>query len=239
MLPLSIRLIRAAPLDWLWFPFWRLYTATGRERCEYVDMRSGAEGLPYRTLQGRSVPCVDGLPPQPANCARLVFVSDTHGKHEWVDVPSGDVLFHAGDITIGWHNRFCCCRTSAALRSFDAWLGSLPHRHKVVIGGNHDVPLEQLGSITAAATSPFANATYLENSGATLQLPGGRSLRVWGTPWSAPGNSANQAFRVRSASKLDDAPSNVDVLLAHSELPADLLQRVAPQGKYNSNATTP
>ena len=231
MLPLTVRLIKMAPLDWLWYPFFRLLTATGRERCEYVDMRSGADGLPYKATQGSPTVCtVDSLPPQPANCARLVFVSDTHGKHEWVDVPSGDALFHAGDITIGWHNRFCCCRSAAALRSFDAWLGSLPHRHKVVIGGNHDAPLEQLVADTAPGSRPFANATYLENSGVTLQLPGGRSLRVWGTPWSAPGSSANQAFRVRSAGQRNlDAPPGVDVLLSHSELPKDLLQRVAPR----------
>jgi len=29
------------------------------------------------------------------------------------------------------------------IRDFDAWLGELPHKHKIVICGNHDLSFEE------------------------------------------------------------------------------------------------
>ena len=233
MFGLPLRLLRCAPLDAFWFPFWRLCTKNGRQRCEYVDM-SVAE-RPPRSIVYQA----DGLPTKPPNCARIVLLSDTHSKHDWIDVPNGDILCHTGDITVGWQNRRCCCRPLATLRALDEWLGTLPHRHKVVIGGNHDAALEALvaqgmsvsgsaGGGQREAARPFQNATYLENSGKILQLHDGKTLHVWGTPWSSPGNSANQAFRVRSANMIDP-PAGVDLLLSHSKLSTEVLERVAPR----------
>ena len=41
----------------------------------------------------------DGSLPKPPNHVRFVCISDTHGKHRQINVPDGDVLLHAGDIT--------------------------------------------------------------------------------------------------------------------------------------------
>ena len=233
MCSLPLRLLRALPLEMFWFPFWRLCTNDGSQRCEYVDMS-------VTEMQPRSTRCaVEGLPPKPPGCARLVLLSDTHGKHDWVDVPNGDVLCHTGDITVGWQNRWCTCRSLAALRAFDTWLGDLPHRHKVVIGGNHDSVLEELvsqgisvtgqvGGSQWGAARPFENAIYLENSGIVLQMADGKTLHVWGTPWSSPGRSANQAYRARSANMINPS-AGVDLLLSHSKLPREVLERVAPR----------
>lgn len=60
---------------------------------------------------------------------RLVALSDTH-THK-IDVPSGDVLIHAGDLT----NTGSVAELNKALM----WLGSLPHRRKIVVPGNHDL----------------------------------------------------------------------------------------------------
>lgn len=64
---------------------------------------------------------------------RIVCISDTHNSTPQ-HVPDGDVLLHAGDLT--------------RKGSFDElqtqldWIASLPHRHKVVIAGNHDLLLD-------------------------------------------------------------------------------------------------
>ena len=62
---------------------------------------------------------------------RLVCISDTHSLHRRIpEIPDGDVLIHAGD-----------CLGAGTLDDvvhLDNWLGSLPHRHKIVIAGNHD-----------------------------------------------------------------------------------------------------
>jgi len=61
---------------------------------------------------------------------RIVALADTHGLHRQIIVPPGDLLIHAGDLTR--HGEV------DELRDFNVWLGALPHRHKLVIAGNHD-----------------------------------------------------------------------------------------------------
>lgn len=67
----------------------------------------------------------------------IVAFSDTHGLHAEMDhaIPEGDVLIHAGD--------FCRGGMMDEVRQFAAWLGKLPHRHKLVTPGNHDRPVEE------------------------------------------------------------------------------------------------
>ena len=61
---------------------------------------------------------------------KLVCISDTHRMYKRINVPKGDVFIHAGDIEI-----YNCL---SELRDFNKWLDSLPHKHKIVIAGNHD-----------------------------------------------------------------------------------------------------
>lgn len=69
---------------------------------------------------------------------RLTFalLSDTHGLHARMDhpVPEADVLIHAGD--------FCGRGRDSEVRDFASWMGAMPHRHKLVVPGNHDRPVE-------------------------------------------------------------------------------------------------
>lgn len=91
-------------------------------------------------LEGtRSVRRLSAMPERPDGCTRIVFVSDTHAQFGELKLPDGDVLVHTGDIT------FCARGGLKTLREFNTQLASLPHRHKIVIGGNHDKRLEQLG----------------------------------------------------------------------------------------------
>jgi len=30
---------------------------------------------------------------------KIIFISDTHGLHEELDLPNGDILIHGGDIS--------------------------------------------------------------------------------------------------------------------------------------------
>ncbi|GFS02309.1 metallophosphoesterase domain-containing protein 1 [Elysia marginata] len=72
----------------------------------------------------------------PEDKIRFVFLSDTHSQVEKLTgfVPPGDVVVHAGDFTqIG---------LPGAIQKFDTFLGSLPHKRKVVIAGNHDLTLD-------------------------------------------------------------------------------------------------
>mmetsp|Transcript_23158 Transcript_23158/g.38971 ORF Transcript_23158/g.38971 Transcript_23158/m.38971 type:complete len:206 (-) Transcript_23158:98-715(-) len=61
---------------------------------------------------------------------RVVCVSDTHGRHADIKVPDGDILIHAGDFT-----HFGKKKDVIAVNE---WLGTLPHKHKIVVNGNHE-----------------------------------------------------------------------------------------------------
>lgn len=65
------------------------------------------------------------IPARRAGTARVAFVSDTHGRHRTLRVPSCDVLCHCGDIMFmgGRFSRSFCEDQYAA---FDAWMVA-PH----------------------------------------------------------------------------------------------------------------
>lgn len=69
------------------------------------------------------------LPPPDAHPIRIVCISDTHSL-EPEDIPYGDLLIHAGDLTNDGSIR--------EIQSAVNWLLTLPHPQKVVICGNHD-----------------------------------------------------------------------------------------------------
>lgn len=66
---------------------------------------------------------------------RFVAISDTHNCHADLEIPPGDVLVHAGDLTVGG--------TVKEVEDFNRWLGTLPHKHKIVIAGNHDFAFDE------------------------------------------------------------------------------------------------
>ena len=65
---------------------------------------------------------------------RIVFISDTHGAHDRIDLPEADVLVHCGDFT----NR----GRSEEISVFNEWLGRQNHDVKIVVPGNHDLAFE-------------------------------------------------------------------------------------------------
>lgn len=98
---------------------------------------------------------------------RIVCLSDTHCKQGLVNVPDGDVLVHAGDFT----------NTGSLLEVelFGLWLQGLPHRHKVVIAGNHDWAFQRQ---PARARHALSGCHYLQDSGVEID-----GVKFWGAPW--------------------------------------------------------
>lgn len=128
-------------------------------------------------------------------------MADTHGRHAQLAVPEGDVLIHAGDLSLRG--------TLPQLEQVADWLRSLPHQHKVVIAGNHDFALQEK---PAAARALFHGLTYLEDAEVTLA-----GLRIWGSPWQPWFH--DWAFNLRRGAAIDEKwkliPEGVDVLVTH------------------------
>lgn len=59
-------------------------------------------------------------------------ISDTHGKHRKLTIPTCDILIHAGDA--------CQDGNQEQLDDFFLWFANQPARHKIFISGNHDLP---------------------------------------------------------------------------------------------------
>ena len=133
---------------------------------------------------------------------RLILLSDTHGFHDDLSVPEGDILIHAGDITMSG--------TLSEIELFDHFLSQQPHRHKIVIAGNHDACFE---SSPQEARELIKHAVYLQDAG--IEIDG---VTFWGTPWQPW--FMDMAFNVPSnidrRARWNLIPSDTQVLITHT-----------------------
>jgi hypothetical protein len=133
---------------------------------------------------------------------RIVAVADTHLHTDDLVIPAGDVFVHAGDL--------CRRGTVDELVLAAAWIRGLPHRHKVVIAGNHDWAFARAPEKARELLGP--NVIYLEDAGATID-----GLRFWGSPWQP--EFAGWAFNLPRgaplAEKWASIPEGLDVLVSH------------------------
>lgn len=131
----------------------------------------------------------------------IVAISDTHGLHHLLDIPPGDVLIHSGDLS--WTGDL------SEVAEFNAFLGTLPHRHKIVVAGNHDLCFEQQ---PAAARALMTNAIYLEDEAVTIE-----GLKFYGSPWQPRfldwAFNLNRGPEIRA--KWELIPPDTDVLITH------------------------
>ena len=132
---------------------------------------------------------------------RIVCISDTHNLTETIPVPDGDLLLHAGDLTMAGSAR--------EIERAQRWLAGLPHRRKVVIAGNHDFLFEREPH---AARSLMQAVTYLQD-----ELVDVDGLKIWGSPWQPW--FYDWAFNLRRGpeirAKWDLIPQGIDILLTH------------------------
>lgn len=143
----------------------------------------------------------------------MAVLSDTHGRHREVKIPDADLLVHCGDLA----------SHAAAVIDFNAWLGTLPHRWKIIVAGNHD---EVFQYEPERARALITNAVYLEDSETTVA-----GLRIYGSPWQPEFNGwhfnlpRGEALRA----KWDLIPGGgvIDILVTHGP-PHGVLDEVSP-----------
>jgi Icc-related predicted phosphoesterase len=146
---------------------------------------------------------------------RLVLISDTHGLGRPF-IPDGDILIHAGDLTM--------MGRTYQIEDVGNWLRSLPHKHKIVIAGNHDWLFER--SRFDAVNALGRGIIYLENSSVTVE-----GLKFYGSPVTPWFN--DWAFNIRGSTAIrpfwDAIPSDTDVLITHGP-PIGVLDQVSSLG---------
>lgn len=148
---------------------------------------------------------------------RVVCISDTHLAHlppTRIDVPDGDILVHAGDATYRG--------TRPEVEEFAEWFGSLPHKHKVFVPGNHDWAFEDYPLMALELMPPCY--ILMGHAHRTVEIEG---LKFWGSPYQP--EFCNWAFNVPRGPLLRKhwatIPDGIDVLVTHSP-PMGILDRV-------------
>lgn len=133
---------------------------------------------------------------------RFVVISDTHGYHQEVDLPEGDLLLHAGDISeMG---------TKSEAEAFVEWFAEQEYDHKIFIGGNHDLYLDNYAPDFQAMLPE--EVIYLRNNGCDID-----GIRFWGSPVSP--DLIGWAFgkhRAEMAEHWQYMPSDIDILITHT-----------------------
>lgn len=135
---------------------------------------------------------------------KVVAISDTHGFHDKMvhPIPEADLLIHSGDFTTYGHSK--------EVKKFNAWLSSLPCRHKVVIAGNHDRCCEC--RTPQAVQALLTNARYLQDSAVTID-----GIKIYGSPYTP--TFFDWAFMLDRgpdlADKWQQIPDDTDILVTH------------------------
>lgn len=104
---------------------------------------------------------------------RLVCISDTHFPFAPELIPEGDVFIHAGDHTMNG--------TPGTIMARFEDIARLPHKHKIVIAGNHDFGLqEDAGCINYCRSLGQADPNFHYLVHEAVEIEG---VKFFGSPW--------------------------------------------------------
>jgi len=142
----------------------------------------------------------------------ITVISDTHNKHKQVteDLPGGDLLLHAGDISsMGYRHE---------IKNFCEWFASVPgYKHKVFISGNHDWGFEDDPTETALMLKNYPEIEYLQDSMYVLGDDYQAAIKIWGSPWQP--RFYDWAFNADRGEDIkqhwDKIPNDIDILITH------------------------
>jgi len=106
------------------------------EPVERVDLQKTIDDLRNKTSKSCNISDIS----ENYTCnVKIVCISDTHSKIPTADqLPSGDVLIHAGDLLAGWKTEIFRTDRIDHFKSVVKQLAELPFQHIILTPGNHD-----------------------------------------------------------------------------------------------------
>ena len=141
---------------------------------------------------------------------KILAISDTHLKHNELDLPEADMIIHAGDSLIDG--------TKEEFEDFLQWYDKLPYKTKIYVAGNHDNFVESNPNCFDGTS-----ITYLFDNSITIN-----NLKIYGSPYRVV---PRDRLINKSSSKLrwsafmvdevwanhvwNDIPNNLDILVTH------------------------
>jgi len=144
---------------------------------------------------------------------KIIFISDTHTKHEGLKIEPCDILIHSGDFS----NR----GSIIDFTKFINWFDKQPAKHKIFIAGNHDFCFENDNkNFCLDKLKNYKNIHYLQDSSIIID-----GINIYGSPWTP--YFYNWAFNGRTKDYqatnknpwlreiCDKIPNNTDILITH------------------------
>lgn len=149
----------------------------------------------------------------------LTLISDTHFRHNQLELAGGDMLIHAGDL--------CGHGTEGEALAFMRWFEKQRYKHKIFIAGNHDWFFEEYGKTYIDKIIP-KNIHYLNDSGVEIE-----GLKIWGSPVQP--TFLDWAFNRKKGKEINKhwkiIPNDTDILITHGP-PFGILDRTT--SNYNA-----
>ncbi|KAL4504264.1 hypothetical protein ABPG72_021102 [Tetrahymena utriculariae] len=157
---------------------------------------------------------------QDGNSIKFVCISDTHTKADYLNLPQGDVLIHAGDFTY--------TGLPQEVSQFNDFLKNSHFEAKVVIAGNHDLTFdisnyskhyaqrfhqnEKIPIDAVATKAMLKDCIYLEDSSVNL-----KGYSIYGSPYTP--TFYDWAFNLDLGEPLqqkwEQIPTNTNILITH------------------------
>jgi len=144
---------------------------------------------------------------------KITFISDSHNKHKQIteDLPGGDLLIHAGDISSMGHKH--------EIQQFCKWFNGLEnYTVKTFIAGNHDFGFQREPKMTKEVVNSYKEIVYLQDSFLGYGVDTENYVKIYGSPWQPEFH--NWAFNLpKGGWELEQAweeiPEDTDILITH------------------------
>jgi len=144
---------------------------------------------------------------------KITFISDTHNKHKEItgDLPGGDLLIHAGDISSMGHKH--------EIQQFCKWFNSLDnYTVKTFIAGNHDFGFQTEPKMTKEVVNSYKDIVYIQDSFLGYGVDTENYVKIYGSPWQPEFH--NWAFNLPKdgwelEQAWDEIPEDTDILITH------------------------
>lgn len=141
----------------------------------------------------------------------ITLISDTHNRHNEINVGSGDLLIHAGDATSRGKDY--------EIQKFLMWYGAQDYECKIFVPGNHDFGFEQYPALYADMARQHG-VELLNDSEFHY-----RGIKIWGSPvqpWFGGWAFNRMESKARSTPEYpwighhwDLIPDDTDILITH------------------------
>jgi predicted phosphohydrolase len=152
---------------------------------------------------------------------RITAISDTHTKHNQLELPGGDLIIHAGDFSsMGYLHE---------IKNFCEWFRKTKYAHKVYIAGNHELGFRDYAEETYKLIENYElSLDYLEDQFYGIDDFDDSEVKIYGSPWQP--EFCNWAFNLpRNGQELyqrwANIPLDTDILITHGP-PFGVLDRV-------------